>query len=53
MAGHAFNYAQLKEFALLINKSSGGDGHIGKNWTHNFIKRNPGIKTKTGVLIVN
>jgi hypothetical protein len=53
LAGHAFSHGQIREMASIINKSSGGDGHIGKNWVPHFIKRNPKIKTKTGISIAS
>src|SRR4051794_26891893 len=53
LAGHAFSHVQIREMASIINKSSGGNGHIRKNWVPHFIKRNPKIKTKTGISIAS
>ena len=53
LAGYAFSHGQIREMASIINKSSGGDGHIGKTWARYFIKRNPKIKTKTGISIAS
>lgn len=52
-AGHAFNHAQLREMASLIDKASGGNGFIGKNWVIRFIQRQPTIQTKLGRSIPN
>ena len=52
-AGHAFNHAQLKDMASIVNKASGGDGSIGKHWVIRFLQRNPQVHTKKGVSIAN
>ena len=52
-AGHAFNHAQLRDMASIIHRTSGGSGHIGKNWVPRFLQRHPEIKTKRGVSIAN
>jgi len=36
-AGHAFNHAQFREMASIVNRASGGTGKIGKNWTTRFL----------------